>query len=138
MFLKFCDVEGTFSRCYGVFCVFSRHKIFISSPFSPFSPFHILSSSLLFSSLLFSSPWSSIVSVVVVSSAALLLLLVAVAARAAAVGAGGSLMFLSGCFSFRVDFSLFLLIFSVIQAIAERLSGALCAARCVHVSWSSR
>ena len=51
------------------------------------------------------------------------LLLVAVAARAA----GGSCVFLSGCFSFRVDFS-----FSVIQAIA------LCAARCVHVSWSSQ
>ena len=34
----------------------------------------------------------------------------------AAVGvAGGFCVFLSGCFSFRVDFSLFLLIFSVIQ-----------------------
>ena len=97
-------------------------------------------------------PWSSVVSVVVVSffvlccrrrfflffvlSLLLLLLcccwllLVAVAARAAAAGAvGGSCVFLSGCFSFRVDFSFFLRIFSVTQASAEKLSGVLCAAR---------
>ena len=34
------------------------------------------------------------------------------------------------CFSFRVDCSSFLFIFSVIQAIAEKWSGTLCAARC--------
>ena len=48
------------------------------------------------------------------------LILVAVAARAAAVGAaGGFCVFLSGCFTFRVDVSFFLHIFSVIQVIAE-------------------
>ena len=51
-----------------------------------------------------------------VAAVVAVLLLVAVAARAA----GGSCVFLSGCFSFRVDFSFFLLIFSVIQAIAEQ------------------
>ena len=107
--------------------LFLKHMIFITSLLSLPS---LLSSPLLLSSLLFSSLWSSVVSVEVVPSLsgvvvvffslfcvtasaapALLLLflpsLVAVAARAAAVGAAacGSCVFLSGYSSFRVDLS---------------------------------
>ena len=47
-----------FSRCYDVFCVFKAHDFHHFSPFSPVSDLHLLSlsSPLLFSSLLFSSP----------------------------------------------------------------------------------
>ena len=69
------------------------------------------------------------------SSVHVLLLLLLVAA--VAVAARGSCVFLSGCFSGRV-FSHHFCLFSVIQALAESLLGALCAARRVHVSWSSR
>ena len=147
VFLNFQNVKGTLSRCHGVFFffVFFGYMIFIISfllsPPSSSPPLSLLFSSplffslLLLSSSLLLSPWSSVVSllcavvvffscfcVVAASSAALLWLLlpsllVLLLAAAAAVA-----VFLSGWFSFRVNFH-------CILAIAELLLGALCASR---------
>ena len=104
-------------------------------PSLPFAS--LLFSSLLFSSLLslftslLSSPWSSVVSVVSLFCADVVLFSVlccrcfcrrrscCCSCFLLSSAAGGSCVFLRGCLSFLGNFSLFLLTFSVTQAVAE-------------------
>ena len=137
--LNFRGVKGIFLGAAAFFFVFLFH-LHDFEHFSPLSPSLIFTSSLFFSSLLLSVVFRClcfgrfffalcccrlfllcfVLSLLLLLLCCCWLLLVAVDARAAAAGAaGGSCVLLSSCFSFRDDFSLFLLIFSVVRAIAE-------------------
>ena len=131
IYLNFQHVKkGTFSRCYGVF-VFLKVHVFLTSPLSHlFSHLHLLCLSSSHPFL----PLSRLIVLlgVIASVSVLCLLLLVLPPVAAALPLVLLLRVLGSCFVVFHWFS------PSLQPLLStvRLSGALCATRRVHVSWS--